>query len=388
MWNRAELKEKAKKSISHNYWRVILVTLIVFMIGGATSVDFSFNFEIPEEDVSSFEEQFEEQFKDAFEDAYEDAYEDSWEDAYGDVSDMEYSDLYYVEDASNEYWDGYYDGYFGNERQSDAIGDYSDGYNDGILDDYYENGDISSDVDSVIEENLPSGLGSAKDLATTILGIASVILVLVTVIIAIVVFFINVFFFNPLEVGTKRFFVKNLSQPAEVKEVAYAYDNSYKNVIKILFIRDMCIIGWSLLFIIPGIVKAYEYLMIPYLLAENPNLTKDQAFTLSKQMMTGQKWKAFVLHLSFIGWDFLSSLTLGILGIFYVQPYRCLTFAALYEELNIISGYPARALAQSNMTNPYTQTEYQTPVYEQQVQPDDIYTETTSTTEDTYNSPE
>ena len=90
---------------------------------------------------------------------------------------------------------------------------------------------------------------------------------------------------------------------------------------------------WSLLFIIPGIVKAYEYMMIPYLLADNPQMTKEQAFAESKRMMQGQKWKAFVLDLSFIGWYILSGLTLGILAIFYVSPYVNATHAALYEAL-------------------------------------------------------
>ena len=62
-------------------------------------------------------------------------------------------------------------------------------------------------------------------------------------------------------------------------------------------------------------------------------MTKEQAFEESKRMMQGQKWKAFVLDLSFIGWNILSALTLGILGIFYVQPYMDATHAALYEAL-------------------------------------------------------
>ena len=73
--------------------------------------------------------------------------------------------------------------------------------------------------------------------------------------------------------------------------------------------------------------------MIPYIMAEHPEMTKEQAFALSKQMMSGQKWKTFVLDLSFIGWEILSVCTLGILSIFYVEPYRFMTNAALYERL-------------------------------------------------------
>ena len=120
---------------------------------------------------------------------------------------------------------------------------------------------------------------------------------------------------------------------ANVKEVAFAYDNNYKNVAKTLFFRDLYITLWTLLFIIPGIVKSYEYRMMPYLLAENPAMPKEQAFAISKQMMDGQKWDVFVLDLSFLGWNILSIFTMGILSIFYVTPYINMTNAALYESL-------------------------------------------------------
>ena len=80
-------------------------------------------------------------------------------------------------------------------------------------------------------------------------------------------------------------------------------------------------------------IKAYEYRMIPYLLADNPSMSQEEAFALSREMMKGQKWKTFVLDLSFIGWDILSIFTGGILSMFYVQPYKMMTNAALYEAL-------------------------------------------------------
>lgn len=73
--------------------------------------------------------------------------------------------------------------------------------------------------------------------------------------------------------------------------------------------------------------------MIPYLLAEDPTISKEDAFRLTKQMMTGDKWNAFVLDLSFIGWELLSILTCCILFIFYVAPYEYLTHAELYKVL-------------------------------------------------------
>ena len=82
----------------------------------------------------------------------------------------------------------------------------------------------------------------------------------------------------------------------------------------------------------PGIVKSYEYRMVPYILAENPGMNRSEAFAISKQMMNGQKWDVFVLDLSFIGWHLLSGITLGIVGIFWVNPYVQATNAELYTR--------------------------------------------------------
>jgi len=100
-----------------------------------------------------------------------------------------------------------------------------------------------------------------------------------------------------------------------------------------LFYRDLYVILWALLLIIPGIVKMYQYYMVPYILTDNPDMEYRAALDKSREMMEGNKWKTFVLGLSFILWDFLGALTFGIVEVFYVQPYRHLTFAALYREL-------------------------------------------------------
>ena len=81
--------------------------------------------------------------------------------------------------------------------------------------------------------------------------------------------------------------------------------------------------------------------MIPYLLADHPEMTRKEAFAASKAMMKGNKWKAFVLDLSFILWSMLGALTLGIVTVFYVEPYRQLTGAALYEKLKALNETPA-----------------------------------------------
>lgn len=249
-------------------------------------------------------------------------------------------------------------GFSGSSSGSNSISDFKDGFEQGFeagmdsvqgtlpgdfpFDDYQDN---SSDHFFDEIEDMDDG-----SLAAVIAVVVIVVLIVVLIAIAIGCV-LDAFLLNPLELGTKRFFTQNLNSIAQVREVGYAFDHNYMNTVKILFFRDMYIVLWSLLFVIPGIVKAYEYRMIPYLLTDDPNMTKDEAFARSRAMMTGQKWNAFVLDLSFIGWAILGALTFGILNIFYVAPYQNMTNAALYEALRNGGSLPE-----------YSQT---TPVYGQ-----------------------
>ena len=89
---------------------------------------------------------------------------------------------------------------------------------------------------------------------------------------------------------------------------------------------------WTLLFIIPGIIKSYEYSIIPYILADDPEISSKDAFKKAKQMMKGNKWRLFKLEFSFIGWFVLCVLTLGI-GTFFLIPYINAANAEFYVEL-------------------------------------------------------
>ena len=130
-------------------------------------------------------------------------------------------------------------------------------------------------------------------------------------------------------VGNKGYFLKNHDENPELNEIFKGFKGNYLNVVKIMFLMNLKILLWLFLFIVPGIIKAYEYSMIPYLLAENPNLSASQAFSLSKQMTTGQKMDLFVLDLSFLGWIILGLICCGI-GILFVLPYPEATRAEVY----------------------------------------------------------
>lgn len=285
MWNRAELKGKAKFSFKRNYWKSVLISLLLALIvgGGGTGASSA---------ASSFRS--------------------GMDNGYHSSQDSDYSDIYDYDEYDYDDYDNYdnYDDYEG------SINDFKQGFKEGMSD--------------------YSPVGWMATLA--IFGITFII---IFILIMAAVILIDVFICNPVEVGCKRYFLRNLNEKAQVGNIGYAFDNNYKNITKTMFFRDLYTVLWTLLLIIPGIVKSYEYQMIPYLLAENPQMTKEQAFAESKRMMTGQKWRAFVLDLSFIGWNILSALTLGILGIFYVQPYMDATHAALYEALRYGNPYGA-----------------------------------------------
>lgn len=172
---------------------------------------------------------------------------------------------------------------------------------------------------------------------------AQIIFMTVFIVIFLIVFalmiLLGILVFNVIEVGGKMFFIQNRSSTPSVGVVFDGFEKGrYGNIMKTMFFRNLFVFLWSLLLIVPGIIKGYEYLMVPYILAENPTMDRREVFALSKRMMDGQKWDAFVLSLSFFGWLLLSGITCGLVGIFYVNPYYMATFTELYA-FNKIKAY-------------------------------------------------
>lgn len=136
-----------------------------------------------------------------------------------------------------------------------------------------------------------------------------------------------------MTVSTKRYFMEHRGFDSKFERIFWAPGRGrYMNVVKIMFMTNLKIFLWSLLFVIPGIVKAYEYSMIPYILAENPQISTARAFELTKQMTAGEKWHIFCLELSFIGQYILGAFCCCIGGIF-VDPYLEATKAELYQVM-------------------------------------------------------
>jgi uncharacterized membrane protein len=106
----------------------------------------------------------------------------------------------------------------------------------------------------------------------------------------------------------------------------------YWKSLGLAFMKSLFIGLWSMLFVIPGIIKSFEYAMIPYILADDAEISSKDAFKKAREMMKGNKWRLFKLNLSFIGWELLCGLTLGI-GMFFLLPYIHAANAEFYVEL-------------------------------------------------------
>ncbi len=145
---------------------------------------------------------------------------------------------------------------------------------------------------------------------------------------------LSLFIINPIRVGLSSFFYRNRTVKTGIGELAFAFNrNDFWPVVKTMFRRELSVILWSFLLVIPGMIKAYEYSMVEYILAENPGISTRDALSLSSQMTRGYKWELFVLDLSFFGWYLLGQVTFGLVDIFYTNPYRFATAAEAYEFL-------------------------------------------------------
>ncbi|MDE7424538.1 MAG: DUF975 family protein [Lachnospiraceae bacterium] len=347
-WTRAELKGRAKENIGKNYWLCVGVSLLMFLSVGIGSIGignkyWKFFSEYKNKHYSISGSQYAYQTEQdtqstrmntSFEDSgsremallhhYEEGHHYDYDDNDYDIDDFYDDDDYDIDDFYDD--DDYDIDDFYDDDDYDIDGFYDDNdYN--IYDDYYHNHEYRGSMGEALYI-LKKGLW----------------LLLITFLISFVISLaISVLVYMPLQVGSCRFFMCNREDNADLNHLLIGFrDGNYLNVVKIMFIRSIKIALWSLLFVIPGIIKSYEYSMIPYLLSENPGMSKQEAFALSREMTSGEKWKMFVLGISFFPWMLLGGVTFGLIFIFWLYPYIFATNAELYavlrEKLRLNSG--------------------------------------------------
>lgn len=289
MWKRKELKEKAKQVVKINYWTAIIVcfllalftgefgTSIILIWQGEDSIDP--NYVVKQEEIIADNQQAEEKLNE-------------------------------VEEQEQKI----------NEKRSEF-----NNFQLGIIE--------------IIKMNVNNLIKSEKyvfrfwdaiesfEIKETGLGIALIIIAIIAVIYIILIA-------EALRVAGRKYFLE--ARNIENTKIAVMGEifkkGNWKNVAITMLLKNIYNLLWYLT-IIGGFIKSYEYRMIPYILADNPKIDRKEAFKLSKKMMKGNKWKTFVLDLSFILWNILSLITFGILNILYVNPYKAATVTELYITL-------------------------------------------------------
>ena len=138
-----------------------------------------------------------------------------------------------------------------------------------------------------------------------------------------------------LEFGLCTYFLNNArgqKNKSDLKPLLSGFTEDIGRNMIAGFLVSVFVMMWSLLFIIPGVVKGYAYSMTFFIMRDNPNISAYDAMKESEKMMKGYKMKAFLLDLSFIGWIFVGVLCLGV-GILWVAPYMIAAKTELYEHI-------------------------------------------------------
>lgn len=278
MWNRKELKEKAKNVIKNNYWTAVIVCFILMMFTG---------------EFGSV--------------------------TVGTRENGESLDPNYVENRISTFF---------NEEERENL-----------IRQRYQLNNIPEQAINAIRANLNNIIKSEKYIfkiwdAIKLFYLEKPQIGIALCVGAIIACAFIIFISEPLTVGGKKYFLKaRENKETRISTILDVYKNkNWFHIAGIMFLKNLYNLLWFLT-IIGGFIKTYEYRMIPYILAQNPKVSKKEAFDLSKQMMNGNKWKAFVLDMSFFLWNLLSVLTFGLLGILYVNPYSLATNTELYIVL-------------------------------------------------------
>ena len=171
------------------------------------------------------------------------------------------------------------------------------------------------------------GDGITPGLRTFLVG-GAVYLILAAIVVGVLYFVLG----SVVKVGYARFNLDLTAGETPSFETLFSYFPHWKTVAAAQLLQTVYIFLWTLLLVIPGIVAGYSYAMTGYILAEHPELSASETIAQSKAMMEGNRWRLFCLQFSFIGWDILCALTLGI-GNLALRPYRHAAEAAFYREL-------------------------------------------------------
>ena len=136
-----------------------------------------------------------------------------------------------------------------------------------------------------------------------------------------------------VELGYAKFLLKQYDRRELLFSDLFSQFHRFGTGFAQKFLRILYAFLWALLFIIPGIVKGLSYAMTPFILEDHPEMTASEAINASKKLMDGHKMDLFILGLTFIGWQILSCLTMGI-GFLFLNPYMNAAYAVFYRDIS------------------------------------------------------
>ena len=293
-----EIKKNAKQSLKKHY----LIFVIVCLVAGILGVSYSSSLSILNSEKGAEES----------------------------ASETKYNDSSTFDGLVNSIFDDYLDSV---NKKAENVEETKD--NIGVVNLERKNGvlarlvnEISTGKVYVTIYNMITSVISSKNIAI------GIFVLLVGVVYILIQVLVNAIY----QVSMKRVFMEGRKYDI-VKPNRAAFLFKTKKVIKATWTITLALIYkylWGLT-VIGGIIKSYSYALVPYIVAENPDINAGEAITLSRKMMDGYKFRLFKFRLSFIGWDILDILTIGISGVFFSNPYKEAALAGFYSEIRSIS---------------------------------------------------
>ena len=208
-----------------------------------------------------------------------------------------------------------------------ALSELFEGNNDGLIKAVREDKSIGKGVTVAVTNFFTKGQTQIQIFINSIIGkpTQEQLNKAVAIILAVLAILLKIFIINPLNISIARMYLESRSYKVKFGRLKYAFNKEYYlNIVKSVIVLDVYKFLWSLT-LIGGIVKSYSYRMVNFIIAENPEIKPLNALTLSRKMMNHYKMNAFLIDLSFLGWNILRILTIGVAGIL-VDPYYNFTY--------------------------------------------------------------